>query len=320
MAIGNVYTLHSVQREGVASMIDQIMSQNIDSGLEDYIGGQSSVISPNFAALMEVRPLLSFTTSKLQTALDLCGLTGLQATSTNKLSLWFKKRASYAEYASGSTHRKFTVNNGLMVPRRLTARHGEPATIDYEIHPIGDATNPAALVNPVVITVASLAAGAGMSQLFTLGPVKLDGTQLDSVQEVTIDFGIDVIRLGTNGQIFPEFCAIREKRPTIEVVTHDIAHATDPASLPGVVATFGLLGGIAASTGLTVFLRKKEDDGSGNVANATTEHISITAADLRFKWTGAEAQDRADATMRLRFEPIDNTSTLWAINTAVAIS
>ena len=307
MSVASVYTLHSVQRTGIASLVDQIERQSIDSGLTDYLGGGSSSINKQFAALMTAAPILSFTTTRLATALELSGLTGVLATSTNTLIMWFKKRLAGGQYNIGGVHRKTTVSNGLLIPKRLTARHGEIAMLDFELHAISDGA-----INPIVTAVATLPAAGVGSEFFTVGPIKLDGVTFESVIEVSIDFGIELDKVGANGEINPTFLAIKAMNPVITCTIHDLSHATDNGGTPalpvaGTAALFGSQGGIASGAGLTVFLRKKSADGTGNLLNATAEHIAITAADLRYVWETMEAADQDDATLRLKFTPIDSS-------------
>ena len=54
-------------------------------------------------------------------------------------------------------------------------------------------------------------------EIYTLGGVSLNGADIDTVQNVTIDFGIDVWVDGGSGLTYPTHCAIANRQPTISI-------------------------------------------------------------------------------------------------------
>ena len=108
--------------------------------------------------------------------------------------------------------------------------------------------NAAGTVSPVVRTASqSLPALAYTREVFTLGPVKLNGTAVDGVQEVTIDFGIKEEVKAGSGALYPQLVAISEIRPRVTVRVND----------ESALATLGLQGVAQGATDSLIYLRKE---------------------------------------------------------------
>lgn len=209
MSVGNVFTLHSVVHG--SNIFDGITDQKIAVGLEEVTKRGDGSVDPTFTAIMSGKPMLSWTTVKVASALGLCGIGGL-AIATGNCSFFLKKRAASGIYAGTSSHLKVTGSTGLIVPKTLKVSQGKEATIDYEAHLVSadGTTSPLAIA-----TSQSLTGSPTVDELFTLGPATFNGSAWGGVQDLTIDFGIKVETKAGDGQVWPTFVSIAQREPKI---------------------------------------------------------------------------------------------------------
>jgi hypothetical protein len=117
-------------------------------------------------------------------------------------------------------------------------------------------------------------ASASSVEGWTLGPVKPAGTDVDYTGNLsmTIDFGIDLSVTGSDGEGFPTFVFVNNRRMSITFTSTD-------ASL---IDTLSETGKQIASASTAIYFRKLSKVGNGvvRVATATAEHIKFTIPGL----------------------------------------
>jgi hypothetical protein len=254
----NPSTLYAVSIGSSPSWLGQIMSQQVNDGVKLFLETGSGNFDSQFAAILEAEPTFGFSTRALETALGLIGINGYHAVSAGKFKLYFKKLALGALGASGSVHTSITPTDCFIVPKQITAQQGQPAAISYEVHVIdtvGDGTE------PVVRTVGSvaLAGTTNHDEVFTVGEISIGATVFDSIQSITVDFGIQVLKPSGSGNVWPRWGSIIQRKPiiTVKLIDTSILSQIPVSALAlddGAIVKFrqGVKGGIVGATGITL--------------------------------------------------------------------
>ena len=130
---------------------------------------------------------------------------------------------------------------------------------------------------PIVAT-GTQAAPTGLAggERWTIASVVVAGKTLACNLSVNIDLGVEVVKEGCNSDIYDRSVRINAIKPVIRIRGKDIA---------SFLATEIPIDGIASTHATTeIFLRKRTQSVAGFVADATAEHIKITA-DGAAHWT-----------------------------------
>lgn len=241
------------------TLVPQITQHSIDPQVQEFAIGSGGSADVSFLANMQETPVLSFTSTAVKTVLDLVAV-GVLAVGT-VVNQYFAHLATTASgRAASAAHTKLTINDGLIVCRTIEAQHNQPATITVEIYATYDGTN-----NPFVKAVANTAlpsSSLAAVELFTLGPVKIGSTLIDT-QSVSLDPGITVFLLGKSGEPWNRLAAMNKRKVRATVTSLD----------PALLTAVGEVGG--SQTSPIVFLQKV-DKNATRVAAATAEHIGFT--------------------------------------------
>jgi len=275
MTVSRIHSPYGVQLHtdamGASVVLDGIVSQGLSTETTVESKSTSGEIYRRFLALVAQNPMARFATHNIATALDNVGLTGLPiAAATNPGVNFF----AYAHLAggsrkTGSNHRKYNFKLGIVVPKRLRIRHQQSAELEYEIIPIWDGTN-----DPIVIAdTSAVPTQGGDVERFGLKSVAVGGVTIGQVQEVELDFGLKVSAKGGDGDIWNSFVSIDEVEPKISITTTDV-EAFKSSNIP-------LIGKAAAHADTLIKLRKRAQGGTF-VADATAEHILLTACGLAY--------------------------------------
>ena len=310
-----IYTLSAINiatAEDVDLLIDQITGRNLDLGIQKLILAADGQVDPTYGAVGSQAPRTEWTTTALATILAACGIDGLKISSgvgDAGLEMWFQKYDEGGVLAPGANHEKMTINKGLLIPQRITLPHSDantPGSMDMLLVITSDGTN-----DPIVFEAsASLEGSPGVGEIFVAGPVNFNGVQYDGVQEIIIDFGIDLHVVGGDGLVYPTYAAIKSRRPTISVRTVDASKVR--------VTT---LSGTAQDTNDSVIYARKVARGGTRVVDGTAEHISFTLDDGFWTCNNVGGDTGEIQTPNFEFSPIsDGAAAIIVINTAAAIT
>lgn len=313
MTVSNVFSRYAVRvfPDGVSdTLIGGITEQSTPIESEVRRDRASGDVYGRHIALVRQAIRASFTTYQLARALDVCGLLGLKLSSSVNpgLELFSQKWNEGGTPVSGASHMKYTIKEGLLVPRMITASHQQDATISYEALATWDGAN-----NPVVVgNNVSLPSGVTDDQRFALGKFTLGGIAVGQLTNLEIDFGIVAETVGADSDVWDSFARIVGVEPTVRLRGSDLT-VFDSSKIP----LTGKLGVHAD----TVFYLRKRQDGSTYVPEATAEHIKCTANGLA-TITGAANQSgdqpsEIEIEMPLRY---DGTNVPLVIDTASAIT
>lgn len=314
MGIVRRHTLYGVQRfDGSApTMLGGIKGQVIETQPEVRNDTSSGEVYPTHLALVAQNVRATFSSTDLATCLALIGITGLALTDDNPLNLYAYAHALGGSRTAGATHRSYTFNSGIVVPRRITADHQGDARIEYEVLPVYDGTN-----DPVVITdtVTPPTNGTDTAR-FAIGGAAIEGIAFSHFRSWELDFGLIVDQEGADSDIWPTFVSIQEAMPVFRF------RGVDVEWLKAAAIPLTGLSGIHANT--KFFLRKRQQGSTnGYVANGTAQHISFTANGLAvvesaFDGT-ADRNPPAEVSIAMPLK-FDGTNAPVVVNTATAIT
>jgi len=300
MSVDRMHGLYAVKVGATA--LGGIKRRAIRTASEVRSESTSGEVYHRFQALYAQKPMAEFSSKHIAAALDLCALTGTALTSAAPLLFYAQKGTQGGGRTAGSAHRIFTMNEGLLIPRKITIEHHGDAEITYEALLTYDGTN-----NPVTFTDASaLPAISGDGERFTLGRITLTDDSANAivfshVRRLEIDLGIQAETVGADSDVWDTNCRIVEINPKITMTGIDIEWFK-AANIP-------LTGLSFRHSGTEIILRKRSLGGTF-VAAATTQHIGFTAAGLATVEQLCDAQgnalDEVQVVMPLKFDGTNN--------------
>jgi len=310
----NAFTIYAVNLDvaggaGSDVLIDQVVQQELDTGLQEMLLAADGGVDPRYSAVASQELRARFTTTDLKAVLDKCGISGLNASGDSDetgVTLYCRKVAEGGtrEADNAGNHVSLVMKNVLVVPRQITANHNDPsgATLSLEAIPWYDGTTA-----PVVTSAtANLSGSPDITNTWGCGPVKLNNTLYNAgtVQGVTIDFGLDVVTLGGDHLPWPRMAYIRARRPSISIRILDVS----------LLHTFGIYG--AAVSGTTAVYLRKNAEGATRVADGTGEHITVTVAEGRVSVGPLSGDQGGEMGAEIRITPTGATNILNISTTA----
>ncbi len=302
----------------------QLPSTNWITQLDDLDPAMSSQLAsfavaggihPSFLGGFGARPAWTFQTTQVKAILDLCGFWGVDLSAGN-VDLYYQSGVNLGSRTAISSlaHLRFRALRCFLYWTNIRASQGSPATISCRLVPTFDGTNV-----PVVAT-GSLAIPAEtvFSSLYSLGPVKLNGTALSGVQDWSLDLNPNIIERSDSGEDFTTYIGCAAQTPVFNVTLDDIGSWTPSIGVSGL-----------AVTALLAYLRKRVLGTIRHVADATAEHISFAGTDNpcgvatigRTGGGAASAASPASQTLQVNLRANTTTAThVLAMATAVAVT
>jgi len=266
MSFNNKYMKGPIRLLGASPFtFNQNGNIQVPHNIELAINRGSGSIYPGWVGNMTGKPTVQCETTELARVLGTINpLSGLSISSTDTYTgadFYFMKRQKAGTLVSGSTNLKLTTSAAMAVIKSISADQDKEAKMSLEFYPystngttaqLSYTTNNAALQSVIP------------SEKFTLGPVLLNGTEIDGLIGVSIDFAVVAKLDGSSGALWPEWTGIESVTPKITFKTRDL-------SLASTVALLGLAQG---ATQTDIYFRKLAL-GGGRTANVTTEHIRV---------------------------------------------
>ena len=265
---------------------------------------------PRNKVVTEQKPEVDFTSIECAAALAQCGALGSSiADLAAGLKLYAYMNLDGGLRATGSTHRKITIVEGIVYPTTLSWQNAGLAQVAYRAMAKYDGSNaPIASTDDSAVPTAS-----DDDERFSCGPVTIGGVSIDQVTSLNIEFGIEVMAKARQGAIWPTDIWIKSISPTITITTDDVLDWA-AAAIP--------TGGLACTQANTIlYLRKWNAGGTGFVTDVTAQHIKLAAAGLAHVETPFDGSGSDEQTTTLKLEvAYDGTNAPIAINTASAIT
>lgn len=309
MTVTNKFTLFGINVAG--TLFSGVQRTRHSMGIQDIVVAADGRVDPTFAAMAQQIPTIGF--SSMHVGAILNGfpsgpLSGKILTTGNVLTAYFQRVLEGGTRDSGNTAIRAVINEGLLIPRSISARLNQPAVIDIEAHATYDGTN-----DPIVYTQNVAISGTpAVTEAFMPGPVKINGTTIKAVESITIDFAIRIQNLFDNDEkgYWPSHLWIVERRPTIRFTTHDMA----------VLSSAGLSGVAQGATDSLVYLRSMERN-SVPYTDASLEHIKFSIDDGRIKIDEIDASHPDGTMATVLIEPTyDGTNEMLASSVDQAIT
>lgn len=278
----------------------------VDPGHEDTRPLSDGRPEPVFAALAASRPRFTFSTLNVAGALAAIGENGTR----QSVDVYDALIGDGVGFQSGGSHVKHSLANAHTVITSINAPGGGGNASLTAVSAGYSSTS----TEPYSMTPSSSlpSVASWNTSLFAAGPVKVNGTAITGILNVTINFGIDLVEDMSDSHIWPKDVRIISKVAGVTLETNDpemIKNAMTNAA--------GVHRGIKAlaSAGLEIFLKKRS--AVGFVANATAEHIKLTLAVGNAEPGPTSGNPRGST---LVFKPIVGSSAMIQISTTSAIS
>lgn len=255
MGTMSLFTLGAASING--TMLEGIQNHSLNPGIDLYQNRGGGAIDPSFVAGRQMMSVASITATDVADVLTICG--GLKPAALSSTAvLWFFKKVHGAAFSSSSDHVSLTINDGIVVPRRISASHKGEATVELDVLATWDGSNA-----PYVYAAASMPASSQVvGSKYTLGPIKL-GSSYYQCQSWEIDTNMQIFHDGHSGEPFPRLASVIERDIRATITTRDLA----------LIDTVGETG--SSQTSATLWLRKLTRRSLTPVAEATSEHISF---------------------------------------------
>jgi hypothetical protein len=300
-----VYFPHAIFSSvlSITQLSDMQPSHNIVD-ITEFAAGQ---VGPQFHGTAMASPDNRFSTPQLKSLLDAC-VAGdynvcrdLSGTSVDMEFKAGENRGSRLLEAALSHIRLRMTTNAMICWESITARQGANAEARCRVVAAFDGTN-----DPMVATASvALNGTSAINALFTLGPIVLNGTTHQGVQEADWVNNNTYLEEGAEGDGFPSFVSLDTYAPVLTFRTRDLS----------LLSTYGRSTALSA---LTFYLRKKLASGI-NVPNATAEHIAFTADQGTIKARHiAGAKPMAEVSVHLNLDAASTPA--FEIDTTAAIA
>ena len=282
MAVSTLYVLHAfIPAAGPTVYV--ITDHSLSAGLEEQITYAAGHPVPLFVSGRAQRPEITFSTPQINTVIGGCALNGINSGLTD---LYWKKVSDLGTRVADVTleHLRHRANQSYTYWTRVGATHQELASIDVRCMFGYDGTN-APLIPAGAV---ALAGTPAVSNLYTLGPVKLNGVFLPGITDWDLDLGVETFEVGSDGDPYTTFLGIKSHRPVVTIRSKESTSWT----------TYGAAG--VPITACDLFLRRRTPDGH-NYADAALQHIklSATAGILLPQRSTARDNDEFDQEIRI---------------------
>jgi len=257
------YTISAFKHS--SSLIKGISTSNITPGVQLMIARGSGAVDPSFVGVGQISAEIGFETSAIKTAL--AGIGGISGAAISNDTFFLHKMVSDGLRGGTSAHIKAVIASGLIVPTRIRAAQGQQAVLGYRAIPrSADGTT-----SPIAFTAAqSLETGQdAITEIYTMGPVTINATQLEGVSLWELDFGIDVWINIIDGNIYPTGVGVTRRNPIITVTSFDV----------GKFSTWDLKGIAQGETDSTIVLH---DQAAGGVRGSSPITFTMDAGMAHF--------------------------------------
>jgi len=306
MGVTKLYKMYQVNINNV-SPVNFPATQSVDhaAGVQSVMFDGGGQIDRSGIATLFSDQRVSFQTTDIKSLLDVAGIDGKKLVTPNDfLSVFWQQYDQAGTIKSGSNHLRIRINEGLLLPRNIAVNQGSEASISAEAIPTFDGTN-----DPLVVSDSeALVTRVNASQLWTVGKATINSVDIE-IQSLNIDFGIQEITIGGDGDVFNTFVAIDKRDPAITFDSTDISKLTSfvhQGSDPG--GTF------------VCYLRKLAAGGT-RVANGTAEHIKFTINDYQIIPTNTSAAKDGQTITSYSVKPVfDGSNNIIVISTASIIT
>lgn len=255
--------------EGPTVYITHLQGVTADRQYQLQRQASSGDIGPCFIGTTQSDPQMTFQSTQLKEV-----FTGVKAGSQNFIRdysagnvemFYIAAKENDFRYAEGDVeHIKATLtNNATLYWDNLNVRQGEWAELSGTLMTSGTAPGTDALI----ISATNLTGvPAACNNLYTLGPVYLNGSQIFGITNVSWQNNPNPININADGDTSTTFFGMRSMQPVITLTSHDVAS----------IAAASDGGDALTGDGLVIYLRRANNT-NYHFADGTTNHIKLQA-------------------------------------------
>jgi len=305
MGVSNLWFLHGVLLPS-ATFLSELTDLSPTSGIDELVGRASGHPDPLFLAARKINPGIAFESPSVAQVLTACGATFAADLSGGNTDLHYKKGANLGVRLADATagHQRFRMASGMMFWEEISATHQQDAVIRARIIPTYNGS-----VAPIVPAGGlALAGTAAAGSFYTLGPIFINGTELNGIESMRLTLGAQVMELSSGGDVYTTFAGIGQREPVLEITSLET----------GAWVTYGLNGtALNGSSGVVAYLRTKTADGT----NAVTGCISLTAlyGRVEVSQTAGSGNGPAKTTLRIPLRANSAAAAVLAYDTNASL-
>ncbi len=290
------------------TFISQLTDGSPATNTEELVGRAAGYPDPLFRGIRGQKPEVPFTTPAVAQILGaITGGTNNFALdlSAGNTDIGYKQgRNLGVRYDPGSSfHERLRIAKGFLTWNTISVQQEQDATIACRLLAVYDGTN-----TPIVqLGTGTLTGTPTAAQWYTLGPVVINGSTQDGLQEWSLESGVQINQKGDKGAPWPTYTGVRSTEPVLTLKAEGKPWGN-----------LGLVG--AAITSLSFYLRKKLGNGI-NVPDGSLSHIKITATNgLILPEDVSGVDDSAVSTLRIGLQASAAGSDIITITTDAAIT
>lgn len=219
MPVASAELLHGIQNS--STFISQFTSCEVSPGVESLLVHAAGQVNPQFVAALGISPEIRFGTTQMKTVLDLAGVSVSDLSGANT-DLWFKAAADQGNRvaSASSAHHRYRAAQALLEIQSITAGHRSLAQANCRMILGFDGTN----VPLIYAGSQALSGTPTAAENYVLGECHLNGSEIDGCQDISIDFGRQMIQIGSSGELYPTFNAEGTTSPTITIRAHNAGY------------------------------------------------------------------------------------------------
>lgn len=283
-------------------------------GSSTYLGGNQSVdfsdgeasirpmgdgiVDPKFISTVGQNARVSVGTLAIKSMLTAVGF----GTATGAFYCWDARITESAGGKSASANcNSYTAAESRSIPRSLTVAGNGNAVGVVEVIPYSSTGGNSVAVS----TSASLPAQAiASNEVFGMGPVEINGTEITGKQDVGVTFGIQEFAEQAEGNVAPRNVEIVGRMPSIVIRTIDVG-----------LRSLIPVGGLEITTATIAFRRRKH--GAAYYADGDSEHVLLTIAEGMVHATETTGDPRM---LAIVIEPVAGSAASIQLGLGVALT
>jgi len=258
------YYLHGILLPS-GSLISQLEDHSAGVNNEELVGYSSGHIHPLFRGVNSQSPGVTFTSTAIGQVLDAIIAGGdnyIRDLSAGNTDVEYRQGKSLGfRYATSDAYNeRLRLAKAFLSWDTIAADHGRDARISCRLVGLYDLTN----APMVQVGSGTLTGVPAITSFYTLGPVKVNGSWLESDIGWSLASGLTYEEGGSSGLLWPTYGGGQQLNQVLTL--------TRRGKPWGGLSSLG-----SAITSLVFYLRAKAADGQGNIADGTAQHIKFTA-------------------------------------------
>jgi hypothetical protein len=291
-----------------ATYVHSCRSQSLDRMLEELTEFASGDWAPSFTGSKSGAPEFQIEATDIQAVLGLMTDEELTADlSGTNVELFFRAAKAHAlRYDEGAGEHMIyrLTSNAMAYWTQIQANQNDEARISLTVCASDNGTNEPLIQLPSQ----SIDVSALIANLFTLGPIKINGADVPGVQSMTWANNIEIEKVHESGSEYPTLLVAKQARPVIRVEGLDLEELdTIVTEVEG-----------EELTDLVVYLRKRKQSRI-NFDDADTVHLkfSATAGTVKVLQTQGE---RGTDSIEIHLQRPTAGGDLFTVDTGEAIA